>query len=392
MSPSAVPPPLTPEAAELNPRALPFDSPTGLAERVAVVFDPRGMPETTRRVLDAHPGLRLSPFIPPDARPGEFEPSEVVAEGERGLLEELATDHPPIALLVDAAQRLDEPPEAPLLMGVLNVTPDSFSDGGDYLEPAAAIDRGLEMAAAGAEIVDVGGESTRPGARTVELNEELERVMPVIEGLVAAGLRQLSIDTRKAPVARAALAAGATLVNDVSAGLADPELLGVVAESGAEVVLMHAQGDPEGMQVDPRYRDPVAEVARHLRLRAAAGLKAGVDPSRILIDPGIGFGKRLGHNLALIRRLGELRSLGHPLLVGVSRKSFIGHLSGAENQEDWRDPKRRDDPRDRLGGTAAAVTACVFGGARILRVHDVRVMAEALRVARALARPAGLPS
>ncbi len=315
----------------------------------------------------------------------------VEAEGSPHLccsLEELcaaaAEAHETAALLHAAWEGCAAAPGAPRLMGVVNTTPDSFSDGGLYLEPERATRHGLALAAQGADWIDVGGESTRPGAEAVSPEEELERVLPVIEGLEAAGLEQLSIDTRHASVARAALDAGATMVNDVGAGLDDEELLPLVAERRCRYVLMHRQGDPADMQRTPRYADPVGEVQEFLRERVAACLAAGISAEAILLDPGIGFGKRLEHNLALLRRLGELRSLGLPLLVGVSRKSFIAHVTGRQAESDWRRAATTDDPGARIGGTAAALTFCVQGGAELLRVHDVAVMAEAVAVARAL--------
>jgi dihydropteroate synthase len=269
-------------------------------------------------------------------------------------------------------------------MGVLNVTPDSFSDGGRFLDPERAVEQGRRLAEEGAVVLDVGGESTRPGAQPVSEAEELERVLPVIRDLAAELTIPLSIDTTKAGVAEAALAAGATWVNDVSACRVDGRMLSVVAEHGARVVLMHSQGGPQEMQTSPTYENPTEEVSHFLRSRAAACLEAGVDPDQILIDPGIGFGKRLEHNLALMRELPTLRSLGVPLLVGVSRKSFIGHVTGSEDPALWRGGAPDDEPSGRMGGTAAALSACVLGGAEYLRVHDVAVMAEAAAVAASL--------
>ncbi|MCP3916370.1 MAG: dihydropteroate synthase [bacterium] len=273
-------------------------------------------------------------------------------------------------------------------MGVVNVTPDSFSDGGRFHEPQAAIEHALELVAEGAQILDIGGESTRPGAEPVDADEELHRVLPVLEGLARQTDARLSIDTTKSVVARAALAAGASIVNDVSAGQDDPDMWPLVAEMGCEYVLMHRQGRPRSMQIAPTYDDPVREVCEELRRRVAACLKAGVGATRIIADPGIGFGKRLRHNLALLQHLPELRSLGLPLLLGVSRKSFIGHVTGAEEEKDFRGRSRTDRPVERIGGTAAALTACVWGGAEILRIHDVRIMSEAVQVAHALTQPA----
>lgn len=278
------------------------------------------------------------------------------------------------------------------IMGVLNVTPDSFSDGGRYQDAAVAVERGLELVAEGAHVLDIGGESTRPGAAPVPEDEELRRVLPVIEGLAAATKAPLSIDTMKSEVARRAVEAGATIVNDVSGGLADPTMLPTVAALRAaghdlHVVLMHRQGDPTTMQVDPSYADdPVVEIRTHLAARAASALGAGIPQDRITLDPGIGFGKRLDHNLALLARLPELRSLGYPLLLGASRKSFIGHITGAEQQHDFLAQERRDVPSERLGGTAAALALAVAdGGADVVRVHDVAIMREAVLVAGAIA-------
>ena len=256
------------------------------------------------------------------------------------------------------------------LMGVVNVTPDSFSDGGLYLDPAAAVAHGRELAEAGAEILDVGGESTRPGAEPVGEDEELRRVVPVIQGLSNSGCR-ISVDTSKAPVAAAALDAGAEIVNDVTALRGDPEMASLCAERGATVVLMHMLGDPRTMQEDPRYDDVVADVRAFLAERLEAAVAAGVDEGRVWLDPGIGFGKTAAHNMELLRRLGELRELGRPLVVGTSRKSFIGKVDGS--------------PADRrLGGTIASSVLAAAAGADVLRVHDVDEMRQALTVATAI--------
>ena len=279
----------------------------------------------------------------------------------------------------------------PSIMAVLNVTPDSFSDGGKYLAEDAAVARAKELIAEGADVLDIGGESTRPGADPVSEEEELRRVVPVIRAIAATTRAPLSIDTMKSGVARAAVQAGARIVNDVSAGLADPRMLPTVAELRSEsqgfdvhVVLMHRQGSPKTMQVAPTYGDPVEDVKEHLRERVEAALAAGIPRERIALDPGVGFGKRLPHNLELLRRLGELRALGYPLLVGASRKSFIGHITGAEDERDWLAEERLDTPSDRIGGTAAAVVFAAQQGAEILRVHDVAVMREAVLVTRAI--------
>jgi dihydropteroate synthase len=258
-----------------------------------------------------------------------------------------------------------------LVMGIVNVTPDSFADGGRYLDPRAAAAHGLRLAAAGADLLDVGGESTRPGAAYVEEAVELERVLPVVEALAAATDVPLSIDTRKAAVARAALAGGAAVVNDVSAGRDDPDLLGVVAEAKAPLVLMHMRGTPATMQDDPRYDDVVAEVEAFLQERCAAAEAAGVAPEQLAVDPGIGFGKRDEHNYALLEALPRLTRLGHPVLVGTSRKGFIGRALDLPTDE-------------RLEGTAATVVWAVERGARIVRVHDVAPMVRTVRMTEAL--------
>ena len=256
------------------------------------------------------------------------------------------------------------------LMGVVNVTPDSFSDGGLYLDPAAAIAHGQELVAAGAGILDVGGESTRPGAAEVAAAEELRRVLPVVEGL-AGGEAEVSIDTSKAAVAAAALDAGATIVNDVTALRGDPDMAALCAERGATVVLMHMRGSPRTMQEDPTYEDVVAEVKDFLAARLAAAGAAGIAAGRVWLDPGIGFGKTAEHNLELLRRLGELRELGRPLVIGTSRKSFIGRLDGSAAGE-------------RLGGTIASSVLAAAEGAEVLRVHDVAEVGQALAVATAI--------
>ena len=270
----------------------------------------------------------------------------------------------------------DTAADAFTIMGVVNVTPDSFSDGGLYLDPVAAIDHGAELEREGAVILDVGGESTRPGAEPVAVGEELARVLPVIEGLAAGGSRaRVSIDTSKAPVARSALAAGATLVNDVTALRGDPEMAAVVADAGAEVCLMHMLGDPRTMQEDPRYDDVVADVKAFLEERLAHAVAAGIDERRILLDPGIGFGKTIEHNLELLRRLDELVAVGRPVVIGTSRKSFLGKLTG------------RTEPAARVPGTIASCVLAYERGVRIFRVHDVAPVRDALIVAAATVAP-----
>jgi len=286
-----------------------------------------------------------------------------------GELAERAGEHPLLALLDDAWRQANAPLGPVALVGIVNVTPDSFSDGGAHPSASAAVEHGLRLVEEGATLLDVGGESTRPGARAVGVEEELERVSPVIEGLVAATRAPVCVDTSKAAVARQAIALGASLVNDVSAGLADAEMLPLVAERDVGYVLMHMQGKPADMQDDPRYADCPGEVRRFLRARTHACLKAGIAAPRIAIDPGIGFGKRLGDNLQLLAQLAELRSLGLPLYLGPSRKTFIGELTGVKAAD------------QRILGTAGAVAACVLHGADLVRVHDVAAMREAAAVA-----------
>ncbi|MGA2757912.1 MAG: dihydropteroate synthase [Solirubrobacteraceae bacterium] len=260
------------------------------------------------------------------------------------------------------------------IMGILNVTPDSFSDGGRYVDAAAAIEHGLELAAQGAAIVDVGGESTRPGAAGVGLGEELRRVVPVIEGLRAAGIEAtISVDTSKLEVARAALDAGATFVNDVTAFRAAPAMAALVAERGVECCLMHMQGEPGTMQNDPLYGDLIGEVCAFLRERVDFALDAGIARARIAVDPGFGFGKTVEHNLELLDRLNELAALGQPILIGTSRKSFLGALTG-----------RRES--DRLAATIATNVIGLLRGASLFRVHDVAAVRDALAVAAATVR------
>ncbi len=266
--------------------------------------------------------------------------------------------------------------DRPRIMGIVNATPDSFSDGGDFAAAEAAIAHGLALRDAGADIVDIGGESTRPGAEPVSVEEELRRVLPVVKGLAAAGA-VVSIDTRRARVMREALAAGARIVNDITALAGDPESLGVIAASGASVVLMHMLGEPRSMQVNPVYADAPREIRDYLAERVAACQAAGIARSRIAVDPGIGFGKNDLHNLALLRSLGLLHELGTAVLLGVSRKSFIGRLS------------RGEPPKQRLPGSLAAAQAGLDRGVQILRVHDVAETRQAIAVWQALAMPQG---
>jgi dihydropteroate synthase len=256
----------------------------------------------------------------------------------------------------------------PLVMGILNVTPDSFSDGGRYAG-AGAITHALEMARAGADLIDIGGESTRPGAEPVDGAEQLRRTIPVLQGIRSSGLEiALSIDTRSAQVAQAALEAGATIVNDVSAGRHDPEMLAMVSRARASMILMHMRGEPGTMQVSPKYEDVTGEVAEFLHDRIEAAVDAGVHLGRILLDPGIGFGKTNEHDLQLLREMDRLRALGRPVVIGVSRKRIIGTITG------------RTDAADRVFGTAAAVGWSVARGAAIVRVHDVAAMRDVVDV------------
>ncbi|CAN5505550.1 dihydropteroate synthase [soil metagenome] len=257
-----------------------------------------------------------------------------------------------------------------MIMGVLNVTPDSFSDGGEFFTVDAAVEHGVEMARQGADIIDVGGESTRPGAEPVSPNEEMSRVLPVIEQLTDASPAHLSIDTSKAAVARAALEAGATILNDVTGGRGDPGMLPLAAEKGAAVIIMHMQGTPATMQANPTYRDVVSEVADFFRQQFAHAVRCGVDPLCLAFDPGIGFGKTVAHNLALLANLPRLRVEGRPLVIGVSRKSFLGKISGL--------------PLDRTSATVALTSLLRVRGADVLRVHDVAQNKSALRTAEAL--------
>jgi dihydropteroate synthase len=268
------------------------------------------------------------------------------------------------------------PPGAPdfAVMGIVNVTPDSFSDGGLYIDARAAIAHGLALESEGASILDVGGESTRPGAAPVSTEDELRRVVPVIEGLLAAGTRaRISVDTSKARVASAALAAGATLVNDVTALRGDPAMVDVVASHDVECVLMHMLGEPRTMQQDPRYDEVVGEVKAFLEQRIAFAVDHGVAEQRILVDPGIGFGKTDAHNLELLARLDELAALGRPIVIGTSRKSFLGRLTG-----------RPVD--DRLAATVATNVLAYERGARVFRVHDAGPIRDALMITAATVR------
>ncbi|HPF14192.1 MAG TPA: dihydropteroate synthase [Planctomycetota bacterium] len=361
----------------LNPRWIACStSPAGVvlhsfATQALDTGDPR---EDSLRALAVHPS---EPYLPIDeARLGERRRERLwrIPESELEQPGDLAQ------LLKATRNAAQTPVAAPRIMGILNVTPDSFSDGNRYLDPLRALDQGQAMLAAGATILDVGGESTRPGSAPVPADEEWRRVGPVLEKLAATTGAILSIDTTKAEVARRALEAGAHWVNDIRAGTVDPKLLEVVAEHGASYVAMHCTAPPDRMQQGIHFGDVVAEVSHWLRQRLAVFRQVGIRENRILLDPGIGFGKHLEHNLSLLGRLWELRSLGCPLLLGVSRKSFIAHLALAEKPSGGSLP----GPADRVGGTAAAVALCVAGGASVLRVHDVATMAQAAQVAYAV--------
>lgn len=260
--------------------------------------------------------------------------------------------------------------DIPVVMGVLNVTPDSFSDGGRFAELPAALAQAERLAGEGAAIIDVGGESTRPGATPVGVEEELRRVIPVIERLVERLALPVSVDTRKSEVMRAAIAAGASMVNDVTA-LRGPGAIEAVAASDVAVCLMHMQGEPQSMQKEPRYTDVLVEVRAFLRGRVACCVAAGIAVSRLVVDPGFGFGKTLEHNLELLRRLPELAADGHPVLAGLSRKSMIGKLTGRADGE-------------RLGGSLALATLALLAGAKIVRAHDVGPTVDAIRIVAAM--------
>jgi dihydropteroate synthase len=263
----------------------------------------------------------------------------------------------------------------PLVMGIVNVTPDSFSDGGRFATTDAAIEHGLRLAAEGADLLDIGGESSRPGSKPVSLDEELARVVPVVRGLAGRLTIPMSIDTTKAEAARQALQAGASIINDITAGLGDPEMIGVVRDAGAGVVLMHMQGTPETMQQNPTYTDVVREVRDFLADRVRACVAAGVPAERIAIDPGIGFGKTSEHNLELLRNLDARLEIGRAVLLGVSRKGFLGRLTGRPIT-------------DRVAASLAAASFCVSRGtAHILRVHDVAATVDAVNVLGALVTP-----
>jgi dihydropteroate synthase len=270
--------------------------------------------------------------------------------------------------------------ERTLVMGVLNVTPDSFSDGGKYDQPEIAIEHALALELAGADLVDIGGESTRPGSEETSASQELDRILPVLEGLRGRLKIPMSLDTRRSSVADVALRADAEIINDVSGLRSDPRLAEVAAKYGAPLILMHMRGEPRTMQRGPFARDVIKDLVRGLRDSVARARKAGLAKSQIILDPGIGFGKSYSQNYELLQKLPELAALGYPLLVGSSRKGFLGATL-------TRDGKPAP-PEERIWGTAATVTASILGGAHIVRVHDVAEMAQVARVSDCVARPA----
>jgi dihydropteroate synthase len=302
------------------------------------------------------PAANLAPWL-------DDQPGEVRARAVR------LRDH----LLTPPSWPAGLPQRRPLIMGVVNVTPDSFSDGGQFVEPGVAIEHGFRLHVEGADIIDVGGESTRPGAAAVDADGEIARVIPVVAALARAGV-PVSIDTRKAAVMRAAVAAGAGMINDISALRHDPESLAAAGASGVPVVLMHTQGEPATMQVQPTYDIAALDVFDHLAARVQAWTDAGFERSRLLIDPGIGFGKSAEHNLEILSQLGLYLGMGLPLLVGVSRKSFIGRIAGGA------------PPLQRLPGSLAAALYGAAAGVAVLRVHDVAATQQAVAVWQAIKR------
>ena len=263
-----------------------------------------------------------------------------------------------------------------MIMGILNVTPDSFSDGGQFLDWESAVAHGVKMLEEGADIIDVGGESTRPGAHEIPVEEELARVIPVIQELKRTTDAVISVDTVKAAVAQEAIEAGARIVNDISALTQDPGMLHVVSTSGAGVVLMHMHGTPRNMQHDPRYKDVVSEVSNYLAARVEDLVAKGLARETLTVDPGIGFGKTVDHNLQLLANLGALSVCNRPVVVGLSRKSFIGKLTGSGVDE-------------RLAGNLAGLVFCILNGADVMRVHDVKESCDAVRIAMALEEKRG---
>lgn len=277
---------------------------------------------------------------------------------------------PPLKLPRERAIIFDRP----LVMGIVNVTPDSFSDGGQFLQADHAVGHALKLIEEGADLIDIGGESSRPGAESVPIEDELQRVVPVVEQLRSQTETPISVDTYKSEVAHAALEAGADIINDISALRMDPEMVRVIAQSGAPIILMHMLGTPATMQQSPHYTNCVEEISAFFVQRIAFAVQHGIARERIIVDPGIGFGKRLEDNLDLLRALHRFTQFGLPLLVGASRKSFISRVTGAQTS-----------PTERLGGSIAAAVVARQRGANILRVHDVAATIEAIKVAEAIA-------
>lgn len=267
---------------------------------------------------------------------------------------------------------LQAPSAQPLVMGILNITPDSFSDGGQFTTPEDALAQARRMLAEGADLLDIGGESTRPGATRVSAADQIARIVPIIQAIRAFSQVAISVDTTLTPVAQAAVAAGANILNDISAGQEDPNLLPFAAARQLPVILMHMQGEPRTMQSQPVYQDVTAEVCHFLRQRAAAAIAAGIAPHRIILDPGIGFGKTTRHNLQLMHDLPRLCSLGHRVLLGVSRKRFIGEITGVTQ------------PADRVYGSTAAVFWAITNGVQLVRVHDVGPTVQTIKMLRAI--------
>lgn len=352
-------------------------------------------PEILRFLKDAVPSAGLTVIRDPRLSDGDFPPSErILLAGDpsrhRGLIPLLKERSGLFGRLGDDIEgcldRMARPrrflargrnlleDHACLLMGILNLTPDSFSDGGRYADPGAAVARGVEMAEEGADILDLGAESSRPGSEPVSVDEEKRRLLPILQALRLALPRMpLSVDTTKAAVAEAALDAGADVINDISGGRMDPAMVSLCAGFGATMVLMHMRGTPKVMQESPHYEDPVAEITAELRDRVAAAESAGYGPGRLAVDPGIGFAKRPQDNLSVLAHLEALSCLGYPILIGASRKSLIGALTGAA-------------VGDRLPGTLALHAAAFMKGASILRVHDVKAHVQALACLTALLR------
>lgn len=285
----------------------------------------------------------------------------------KALLE--ISDNPPMHIRLPSG-KLDLS-RAPVVMGILNVTPDSFSDGGFFLDPGAALERALEMVEEGAGILDVGGESTRPGAKTISVEEEIARIRPVLEKLSGRIKVPISIDTRRSQVAEIALDLGVSIINDITGFTGDPRMADLVAKKGTAAVVMHMQGNPETMQNNPSYKDVTSEILSWLASRIEELQRKGVTKDSIIVDPGIGFGKRLEHNLTLLKEIGDFRTLGVPVMIGYSRKSFIGQITGRE-------------PTGRLAGGLAALGRCISAGVSVIRVHDVRETVEFIKVWQAI--------